>query len=310
MSRTATTNAGQADTFLLDGHSVARVGFGAMQLERLKDRPIDAAALLRQAIDLGVNHVDTAQFYGDGFVNDVVRQVLADGRKFLVATKVGADPAPGATPPIRPAQRPEQLRASVEDNLRSLGLEQLPVVNLRRLDIPPGLTAEGDQIVDIDDQLATMIALRDAGKIGAIGLSAVSRDNLERALPAGIACVQSAYSLLSRRYEDMLDLCAAHEIAWVPFFPLGGASFPGWPKVTAHPKVVAIAAKMAVTPSQLGLAWLLAHRPNILLISGTADAEHLRENMAAASLSLDDDDMTERDTLGAETAAADGKKAG
>ena len=297
--------AGYAGVFPLGGHAVARIGFGAMQLERLRDRPEDAHALLRQAVDLGVDHVDTAQFYGDGFANDAVRRLLAEGRRVVVATKVGADPTPGATPPIRPAQRPEQLRASVEANLRSLGLEQLPLVNLRRLDIPPGLTAEGDQIVDIDDQLAAMSAMRDEGLIGAIGLSAVSRDNLERALPASVACVQSAYSLLSRRYEDMLDLCAAHGIAWVPFFPLGGARFPGWPRVTDHPRVVEIAAGLAVTPSQLGLAWLLAHRPDILLIPGTADAAHLRENMAAGSLSLDEGVMAELDALGAETTRPD-----
>lgn len=309
MSHDPATNAGQGGTFPLGDHAVSRIGLGAMQLERLRDRPAEAAAALRRAIDLGVDHVDTAQFYGNGFVNDVVRQVMADGRAFVVATKVGADPDAGATPPIRLAQRPEQLRASVEGNLRSLGLERLPVVNLRRADIPPGLTAQGDQVVDIDDQLAAMIAMRDEGKIGAIGLSAVSRDNLERALPAGIACVQSAYSLLSRQYEEMLDRCAAHGIAWVPFFPLGGARFPGWPKVTEHPKVIAIAARMAITPSQLGLAWLLAHRPNILLIPGTADAEHLRENMAAASPSLDDQVVAELDALGAETSDVDGEKA-
>ncbi len=295
------TSADTTGTFRLGTHDVARIGFGAMQMERLADRPADAVALLRRAIDLGVDHVDTAQFYGDGFVNDIVRQVSADGRRLRVVTKIGADPAPGATPPIKPAQRPEQFRASVEDNLRSLGLEQLPVVNLRRLDVPPGLTAEGDQVVDIDDQLAAMIVLRDEGKIGAIGLSAVGTDNLRRALPAGIVCVQSAYSLLSRRYEDMLGLCAAHGIAWVPFFPLGGAHFPGWPRVTDHPGVVAIARDMAVTSSQLGLAWLLAHRPNIVLIPGTADAAHLAENVGAASLSLDEGVVAELDALGAGT---------
>ncbi len=310
MSHGPAITADRGGAFRLGAHAVARIGFGAMQLERLKDRPADAAALLLRAIDLGVDHVDTAQFYGDGFANDVIRQVLADGRAFVVATKVGADPAQGRTPPIKPAQRPEQLRASVEDNLRSLGLDQLPVVNLRRLDIPPGLTAEGDQIVDIDDQLAAMIAMRDEGKIGAIGLSAVSRSNLERALPAGIVCVQSAYSLLSRRYETMLDLCAAHGIAWAPFFPLGGARFPGWPNVTDHPKVGEISARLGVSPSQLGLAWLLAHRPNILLIPGTADAEHLRENMTAATLPLDGGVVAELDALGAETIQADEEMAG
>ena len=300
MSHDPATYAGHAGTFPLGGHAVARIGFGAMQLERLLDRPADAEALLRQAVDLGVDHVDTAQFYASGFVNGAIRQLLAEGRRFVVATKVGADPAPDTKPPIKPAQRPEQLRASVEANLRSLGLEQLPLVNLRRLDIPPGLTAEGDQVVNIEDQLAAMIAMRDEGKVGAIGMSAVSRDNLERALPAGIVCVQSAYSLLSRRYEDMLDLCASHGVAWVPFFPLGGARFPGWPKVTGHPRVVEIATDMAITPSQLGLAWLLAHRPNIVLIPGTSDAAHLRENIDAGSLSLGKEVMAELDALGTE----------
>ena len=269
-----------------------------MQLERLAGRFGDAADLLRRAIDLGVDHVDTAQFYGDGFANEVIRQVLADGRQVLVVTKVGADADPGKKLPIKPAQRPEQLRASVEDNLRSLRLEQLPIVNLRRLDIAPGLVAEGDQIVDLDDQLAALIDLRDAGKIGAIGVSSVSRENLERAIPAGIVCVQSAYSLLSRQYEDMLDLCVRHEIAWVPFFPLGGAGFPGWPKVIDHPKVIEIAAERSATPSQLGLAWLLAHRPNILLIPGTTSPAHLEENIAASSLWLDAVALAELDALG------------
>ena len=285
----------------LGAHDVARVGFGAMQLARLTDRPADALALLARAIDLGVDHIDTAQFYGNGFVNDIIRRLLADGRRIVVATKVGADPDPGAKLPIKPAQRPEQIRASVEDNLRSLGLEQLPVVNLRRLDIAPGLVAEGDQVVDIDDQLAVMIAMRDEGRIGAIGLSAADPTNLERAIPAGIVCVQSAYSLLSRQYEGMLDLCIEHGIAWVPFFPLGGAHFPGWPKITDHSKVIEIAADIAVTPSQLGLAWLLAHRRNILLIPGTTSVSHLQENIASATLSLGDDVLSVLDVLGAAT---------
>ena len=290
-----------AGTSSLGAHDVARVGFGAMQLERLADRPADALALLARAIDSGIDHIDTAQFYGNGFANDVIRRVLADGRKIVVATKVGADPDPGAKLPIKPAQRPEQIRASVEDNLRSLGLERLPVVNLRRLDIAPGLVAEGDQIVDIDDQLAVMIAMRSEGKIGAIGLSAADPKNLQRAIPAGIVCVQSAYSLLSRQYEGMLDLCIEHGIAWVPFFPLGGAHFPGWPKVADHTKVIEIAADIAVTPSQLGLAWLLAHRRNILLIPGTTSVSHLQENVASAALSLGDDILSALDALGAAT---------
>jgi aryl-alcohol dehydrogenase-like predicted oxidoreductase len=132
-----------------------------------------------------------------------------------------------------------------------------------------------------------MTALRDEGKIGAIGLSSVTLDGLRRALPAGIACVQNAYSLVSRDDEDMLQLCAAEGIAWVPFFPLGGA-FPGLPKATDEPAVHAVAESLGVTPSQVGLAWLLHHAPHVLLIPGTADAAHLEANMAASEITFDD----------------------
>jgi pyridoxine 4-dehydrogenase len=297
MSRETSIHAGRAGSYRFGRQPIARMGFGAMQLRRLADTPADAVALLRRSIELGVDHFDTAQFYGDdGFVNRVIAEVVRDASQVVVVTKVGADPDPGGKIPIRPAQRPEQLRASVEDNLRSLGVEQLAVVNLRRLDVGPGLTAEGDQIVDIDDQLAAMVAMRDEGKIGAIGLSAVSMESLKRAIPAGIVCVQNAYSLVSRQDEDMLAICAGHEIAWVPFFPLGGA-FPGHPKVAGHATVTAIAARLAVKPSQLGLAWLLAHRPEIVLIPGTASAAHLDENIAAASIALDVETIAELDKV-------------
>ncbi|MER5662348.1 aldo/keto reductase [Streptomyces mirabilis] len=266
--------------------TVLRVGYGALQLERLHDRRDEAVELLRQAIELGVDHVDTAQFYGFGFANDVIRETLRPEDGVLVVTKVGADPKPGGRLPLRLAQRPEQLRASVEGNLRSLGVDRLPVVNLRRLDTGPGLRPEGDQVVGLDDQLAVMTALRDEGKIGAIGLSSVTLDGLRRALPAGIACVQNAYSLVSRDDEDMLQLCAAEGIAWVPFFPLGGA-FPGLPKVTEEPVVHAVAESLGVAPSQVGLAWLLHHAPNVLLIPGTADAAHLEANLAAGKITFD-----------------------
>ena len=299
MSLDPSTNAARAGIYRLGSHEVARVGYGAMQLRRSAGVRSEAVALLRRAVELGVNHVDTAQFYHDGFVNDVIREVLPEAKQLVVVTKVGADPNPGGPIPIRPAQRPRQLRASVEDNLRSLAVERLDVVNLRRLDVGPGLLAEGDQIVDIEDQLAEMIAMRDEGKIAAIGLSAVTLDGLKQAIPAGIACVQNAYSLVSRQFEDMLETCAECGIAWVPFFPLGGAGFPEWPKVTEHPTVIEIAARLKITPSQLGLAWLLAHRPNILLIPGTARLAHLEENIALASLSLDVQTIAELDAVSA-----------
>ncbi|MFE2608042.1 aldo/keto reductase [Streptomyces mirabilis] len=276
--------------------TVLRVGYGALQLERLHDRRDEAIQLLRHAIELGVNHVDTAEFYGFGFANDVIRETLRPEDGVLVVTKVGADPNPGGRLPLRLAQRPEQLRASVEDNLRSLGVDRLPVVNLRRLDTGPGLRPDGDQVVGLDDQLAVMTALRDEGKIGAIGLSSVTLDGLRRALPAGIACVQNAYSLVSRDDEDMLQLCAAEGITWVPFFPLGGA-FPGLPKVTEEPVVHAVAESLGVAPSQVGLAWLLHHAPNVLLIPGTADAAHLEANLAAGKITFDAETLATLDAI-------------
>ncbi|WP_410609767.1 aldo/keto reductase [Amycolatopsis sp. lyj-109] len=278
----------------LAGHTVSRVGYGAMQLERLHDDPAAAVALLRRAAELGVDHVDTAQFYGNGFVNGVIREAL--GSDVLIATKVGADPDPSGPIPLRLAQRPEELRASVEDNLRSLGLDRIPLVNLRRADRRPGVLAEGDQRVGLDDQLAVLTALRDEGKIGAIGLSAVTLDVLRRALPAGIACVQNAYSLVGRDDEEMVELCVAEDIAWVPFFPLGGA-FPGLPKVTDEPAVQAAARSLGRTPAQVGLAWLLHRAPNVHLIPGTASAAHLEANVAAADIVLDGETLAALDAI-------------
>lgn len=281
---------------LLAGRTISRVGYGAMQLERLHDDRDAAVALLRRAVELGVDHVDTAQFYGDGYVNGIIREALRPEDGVLVVSKVGADPNPGGPIPLRPAQRPDELRASVEDNLRSLGVNQIPVVNLRRLDRGPGLRAEGDQAVDLDDQIAVMAAMRDEGKIGAIGLSSVTLDGLQRAVPAGIACVQNAYSLVSRDDEDMLEVCLSEGIAWVPYFPLGGA-FPGVPKVTDEPAVHAAAQLLGCTPSQVGLAWLLRHAPNVLLIPGTADVGHLEANLALGAITLDDRTLTALDAV-------------
>ncbi|MFF7648317.1 aldo/keto reductase [Streptomyces sp. NPDC007983] len=294
LTATGAPRAGGAGT--LGGHTVSRIGYGAMQLDRLRADRDAAIALLRRAVELGVDHVDTAQFYGNGFVNGVIRDALRPEDGVLIVSKVGADPDPGGTPPLRLAQRPEELRASVEDNLASLGLDRIPVVNLRRMDTGPGVRAEGDQVVDLDDQLAVMVALRDEGKIGAIGLSSVTPDVLRRALPAGIACVQNAYSLVSRDDEELLRLCAEQRIAWVPYFPLGGA-FPGWPKVSDAPAVTAAAQSLGHTPAQVGLAWLLHHAPNTLLIPGTADAGHLEANIAVGEIKLDDATLAALDAV-------------
>jgi pyridoxine 4-dehydrogenase len=275
--------------------TVARMGYGAMQLDG--GSVDDAVTLLRRAVELGVNHIDTAPFYAGGEVDRRIRKALAPYRDDLViVSKVGAVHTPSQAIPLAAAQKPAELRAGVELDLAELGADQIPVVNLRRLDLGPGVRADGDQIVDLDDQLAEMIALRDEGKIGAIGISNVELGTLKRALPAGIVCVQNAYSFASRDDEDMLQLCVAEGIAWVPFFPLGG-SFPGLPKVTEEPAARAVAESLGVTPSQVGLAWLLHHAPNVLLIPGTADAIHLEANMAASGITFDDATLATLDAI-------------
>jgi aryl-alcohol dehydrogenase-like predicted oxidoreductase len=244
-----------------------------------------AVAVLRTAVDEGVNHLDIAEFYGAGRCNPLIRAALAPFPDDLVlVSKVGAehDERGGLTA----AQRPAQLRASVLANLGSLGVERIDVVDLRRADAPPGIVAAGDQVVDLDSQLAELTALRDEGKIGGIGLSNVSAEQSSAALPAGIACVQNAYGLLDRTSAPVLDLCRLHDIAWVPFFPLGSA-FAQYPKVTAHPTVIEVAATLGASPAQVGLAWLLATYPHTLLIPGTADPAHPTENLAAGGVPLD-----------------------
>lgn len=294
----------------LAGHRVARIGFGVMQLAEHRPgrpplSPDDGVAILRKAADSGVNHLDTAEFYGTpgkagtaaANANDLIRAALHPYADDLaLATKVGAER--DAAGKLVPAQRPEQLRAAVEANLARLGTERLAVVNLRRLDTPPGILAEGDQLVDLDSQLAELTALRDAGKIDGIGLSNVAADQLRQALPAGIACVQNSHSPVDRTAEPVLDLCREHAIAWVPFCPLGSA-FPQWPKVADQPAVRTAAALLGVTPAQVGLAWHLAHYEHTLLIAGTADPVHLAENIAAGDVRLDQLDEATRAALDA-----------
>jgi pyridoxine 4-dehydrogenase len=275
---------------------VARVGYGAMQLFEATSEE-DAAAVLRRAVELGVNHIDTASFYGPGEVNRRIREALAPYPDDLViVSKVGARYTGEQPVPLAAAQKPAELRAAVEEDLRQLGLDRIPVVNLRRLDLGPGLQAEGDQIVGVDDQLAEMIALRDEGKIGAIGVSSVPLEVVRRALPAGIVCVQNAYSLLDRSQEATLDFCAANGIAWVPFFPLGSA-FTGFPNVADNMVVRETADEIDATPAQVGLAWLLAHAPNTLLIPGTRSLAHLEENVGAGSVGLNADAIARLDAV-------------
>lgn len=290
-SKTNTRSVPPGGNAMLAGHQVARIGFGSMQLPgpHVWGPPRDrntALTVLRRAIELGVNHIDTAQFYGPDVANELIRETLHPYPEDLVlVSKVGAgrDEHGGWIP----AQHPEQLRTGVEANLRSLAVEQVDVVNLRVMNAQPdGTPIPIGRRANLDDQLAEMTALRDEGKIGGIGISNVTLDQLRQALPAGIACVQNAYSLLNRGDESLLDLCREHNIAWVPFFPLGSAGFPGIDSVTRHPDVVVTASKLSVTPAQVGLAWLLAHAPNILLIPGTSNPDHLAENMATSDIRL------------------------
>ena len=284
-------------TYTLAGRPVARMGFGAMQLPgpRVFGPPRDRAAaiaVLRRAVELGVNHIDTAHYYGPGVSNELIHAALHPypGDLVLVSKVGGARDDQGGW---ISTQRPEQLRSGVEDNLRSLGVDRVDVVNLRRMDEHAGPDA-----VDLDDQLAEMVALRDEGKIGGIGISTVTLEQLKQALPVGLACVQNPYSLVDRSGEPLLQLCREHGLAWVPYFPLGSA-FPGMPKVTEQPDVIDVAQRLGASPAQVGLAWLLAHDEHVLLIPGTSSVAHLEDNVAAADLHLDQRAMTALDATAA-----------
>jgi pyridoxine 4-dehydrogenase len=283
----------------LAGRGVRRVGFGAMQLpgRGVFGPPADreqALAVLRRAVELGVNHIDTAQYYGPDVSNELIHTALHPYPDDLVlVSKVGG--ARDADGGWIPAQRPEELRTGVEDNLRSLAVDRVDVVNLRLMG---DHTASGDQVVPLADQLGEMIALRDEGKIGGIGLSSVTLEQLEAGLAqTEIACVQNPMSLLSRGDQPTLDRCRQAGIPYVPFFPLGSA-FPGQPHVTDEPVVAEIAERLGVTRAQVGLAWLLRHSPNILLIPGTSSVGHVEENIAAGEISLDADAVDALATVG------------
>jgi aryl-alcohol dehydrogenase-like predicted oxidoreductase len=263
------------------------MGFGAMQLPGPgvfgppKDRPV-ALEILRRAVSEGVNHIDTAQFYGPDVANELIQEALHPYPDDLVlVSKVGAfrDDAGGWVG----AQSPEQLRQGVEANLASLRVEQVPVVNLRR---------HPDTDVPFDEQVAAMVAMRDEGMIGGIGLSTVTLDEYRRAREAtSIACVQNAYSLADRSGQDVFDACRDDAVPYVPYFPLGSA-FTADNPVLNHPAVVSAADRLGATPAQVALAWLLHLSPNVLLIPGTSSLRHLEENLAAADVDLDEEALT------------------
>jgi pyridoxine 4-dehydrogenase len=272
--------------------TVSRIGFGAMQLPGPgvfgppRDRAA-AIAVLRRAVELGVDHIDTAEYYGPGVANELIRSALHPYPAGLaLVSKVGA--RRDASGGVLRYDRPAEIRQGIEDNLRSLDVDHLTVVNLRLMD-----DASPDQY--FDDQLAAMAAARDEGLIGGIGLSNVTPGHLRRALAStDIACVQNLLNLADRRSMPVLEECHASGIAFVPFFPLGSGFARGSP-VQASPAVTATAARLRCTPAQVALAWLLDLRPEVLLIPGTSSISHLEENMAVADVELD---AEARDLLG------------
>ncbi|MUL79771.1 oxidoreductase [Mycolicibacterium sp. CBMA 226] len=278
-------------TYALGPYQVHRVGFGAMQLPGpgVFGPPRDhdqAIAVLQRAVELGVNHIDTAQFYGPDVANQLIREALHPYPQGLaLVSKVGA--RRDQTGGWLPAQQPDELRAAIEQNLETLGTDRLAAVNLRVMGPGGDPSAPGEVDRELfDRQLTTMIAARDEGLIDGIGLSSIALEHLDIALQrTDIACVQNAYNLVDRSAQPVLDACAARGIPFVPFFPLGSAFNPANP-VLAHPEIRKAASELGRTPAQVALAWTLAAAPNVLLIPGTSSVAHLEENLAVADIEV------------------------
>ena len=269
----------------LGRYSVARIGFGAMQLPGPgvfgppRDRD-EALAVLRRAVELGVDHIDTAQFYGPDVANELIREALYPYPENLaLVSKVGGRrDDTGAWLSVAEAA---DLRRDIEANLLTLGVGQLAAVNLRLFE------SDGPDEL-FDDQLSVMIQARDEGLIGGIGLSNINREHLLHALEhTEIACVQNAFNLVHRESAAVLEECTARGIAFVPFFPLGAAFMQPNP-VLGSALVQEIAERLGRTPAQVALAWTLSVAPNVLLIPGTSSVRHLEENLDVASIELDE----------------------
>jgi aryl-alcohol dehydrogenase-like predicted oxidoreductase len=246
-----------------------------------------AIGVLQAAIAAGVDHIDTAQYYGPGVVNDLIREALypyPDGLAIVSKVAVRRDDS-GA---VLPFDDPDQLRDGIEDNLRSLRVGQLAAVNLR-------LSGDGRVDARFDDQLAAMVAARDEGLIAGVGLSNVSLEQLRHTVAGtDIVCVQNLFHLADRRDAPLLEECLSRGIAFVPFCPLGWPRGPDNPVLTS-PVVIQTAARLGITPAQAALRWLLQLAPNVLLIPGTGSVAHLRENMAAEGMTLDDEALRQLD---------------
>ncbi|MGH7082895.1 MAG: aldo/keto reductase family oxidoreductase [Acetobacteraceae bacterium] len=277
--------------------SLKRMGYGAMQLAgpRVFGPPKDrdaAVALLRDAVEQGINHIDTSDFYGPHITNQIIKEALhpyPDG--LHIVTKVGASrDAEGGWPHAR---APAQLRQAVHDNLRNLGLDVLDVVNLRvgGLDSPePGSIAE---------PFTALAEMQQEGLIRHLGVSTVSSEQVAEAQSiAPIVCVQNLYNVAHRTDDDLIDSLAAQGIAYVPYFPLGGFT------PLQSTKLTDVARQLGVSPMQVALAWLLQRSPNILLIPGTSSVEHFRENLAAADLELSSEVVSVLDRVSADVMSA------
>jgi aryl-alcohol dehydrogenase-like predicted oxidoreductase len=270
------------------------MGYGAMQLAGPgvfgppKDRD-GALAVLRAAVDAGVNHIDTSDYYGPHITNHLIREALAPYPDDLViVTKLGARRGDNAS--WNPAFSPADLEAAVHDNLRNLGLDVLEVVNLRSM-----FSAHGPAEGSIEAPLTVLAELQHKGLIRHIGLSNMTPTQVRegrRICP--VVCVQNHYNVAHRGDDGLIDELATDGVAYVPFFPLGGFS------PLQHSQLDGVADRLGVTPMQVALAWLLHRSPNILLIPGTSSLNHLQQNLAAAALALGPDALAELDAIGSE----------
>ncbi|MBB6508423.1 aryl-alcohol dehydrogenase-like predicted oxidoreductase [Rhizobium soli] len=290
------TNLGKAGTFELGDRNVKRLGYGAMQLAGKgvfgppKDRA-EAVAVLREAIEAGVDHIDTSDFYGPHITNEIIREALHPyGDDLVIVTKVGA--LRGEDASWNPAFSKKALTKAVHDNLRNLGLDAMEVVNLRSM-----LDVHGPAEGSLEEPLTILAELQREGLIKHIGLSNVTRKQVEDGRKiTEIVCVQNQYNLAHRDDDDLIDELAAEGTAYVPFFPLGGFS------PLQSSTLSDVAARLDATPMQVALAWLLKRSPNILLIPGTSSRGHLRENLAVADIELSEDVMAELEAIGAKSA--------
>jgi pyridoxine 4-dehydrogenase len=284
------TNLGGSFTFANTNMTVNRMGYGAMQLAGLQvwgppRDPEEALKVLREALDAGVNHIDTSDFYGPHVTNQIIKHALhpyADG--LVIVTKVGARRGPDKSW-IHALSR-EELIDAVQDNLRNLGLDKLDVVNLRVGGIER--PSEGS----IEEPLTVLAELKNRGLIRHLGLSNVTPGQLAEAQKISeIVCVQNFYNIARRHDDEFIDELARRGVAYVPFFPLGGFT------PLQSSELDAVAESVSATPMQVALTWLLHRAPNILLIPGTSSVKHLRENLQAAALKLSQETIAKLDSI-------------